>query len=280
LNVPPSTAQGMQTPQRGGRRPSRRKGGGLLYAGDTGCACRPSTTPTTTTSATSSTRPPTRSFAACGRPTTGGLLCSPSRGPPPQHLLVCYLPSQYRSAVAISSFAIPPCGCSPSPQPSQLRCTNTRWNTRIAYPIRIGYGYASDTRWIRIRGVSDFYYFRKKTHTRADTYPNHGHGALGLLDTAHPNKHRISYRPSLDVGSTRIPARPPPARRDICSVGTSACRPPATGDEPLLASDEHPSLLAGAEDRPCSPVEFPRPCDVDPVLPVSKSPSPFSISSS
>jgi hypothetical protein len=144
------------------------------------------------------------------------------------------------------------------------------------YRIRIRVRYALDTYPRSIR----FLLFSKKTHTRADTYPNHGHGALGLLDTAHPNKHRISYRPSLDVGSTRIPARPPPARRDICSVGTSACRPPATGDEPLLASDEHPSLLAGAEDRPCSPVEFPRPCDVDPALPVSKSPSPFSISSS
>jgi hypothetical protein len=165
--------------------------------------------------------------------------------------------------------------CSP-----MLRCTDTWWNTRIAYPIRIRYGYASDTRWIRIRGVSDFYYFRKKTDTRADTYPNHGHGASALLDTAQPNKHRISCRPSLDAGSPRIPARPPPARRAICSAGTSACRPPTTGDEPPLASDEHPSLLAGAEDRPCSPVEFPRPCDVDPALPVSKSPSPFSISSS
>jgi len=37
-----------------------------------------------------------------------------------------------------------------------LRYTDTSEYDRIAYPIRIGHGYVSDTPPIRIRGVSEF----------------------------------------------------------------------------------------------------------------------------
>jgi hypothetical protein len=134
---PPSTAQGMQTPQRGRHRPSLRKGGGLLCAGDTGCACRPGTTPMTTTSATSSTRPPTRSFVACGRPTTGGLLSSPLRGPPPQHLHPPPFPQIHIRSSPVVTFDLI-CStfnksCSLSCAPMRDFLTGNRHRKRIAW---------------------------------------------------------------------------------------------------------------------------------------------------
>ena len=64
-----------------------------------------------------------------------------------------------------------------------------------AYRIRIGYGYVSDTRRIRIRGVSDFFYFRE---IRIRVLIR-----IGLVDTAYqlswirpsPTRSRISPSP-------------------------------------------------------------------------------------
>ena len=52
----------------------------------------------------------------------------------------------------------------------ELCNTDTPVYQRIAYPIRIGYGYVSDTPWIRILGVSDFLLFSEILDTWADTY--------------------------------------------------------------------------------------------------------------
>jgi hypothetical protein len=140
----------------------------------------------------------------------------------------------------------------------------------------------------RIRYALDMYarsirflLFLRNSDTWADTYRIGEHGVYGPAQqgntayqriAGHPSRGSASHRTAFPHASRRTPRHPP--------FGTSARRPPATGDEPPLTGDEHPSLLAGAEDRPCSPVEFLRPCDVDPAPLVGKSPSPFSISSS
>ena len=126
----------------------------------------------------------------------------------------------------------------------------------------------SDTRRIRIRGVSYFFYFREiriRVLIRID-----------LVDTAYqlswirPSPTRSHpRRPSRDAGSPPHSRTPAPRRIPRGDAATSARRSPATGDEPPLAGDEHQALLAGDEQRPCSPVDFPRPCDVDPAPPVS-----------
>ena len=54
--------------------------------------------------------------------------------------------------------------------------TDTSRKARIAYPIRIGHGYVSDTPRIRILRVSDFVLFLLKSDTPTDTYPSSGYG--------------------------------------------------------------------------------------------------------
>ena len=54
--------------------------------------------------------------------------------------------------------------------------TDTSLKPRITYPIRIGYGYVSDTLWIRILGVSDFLLFSQMLDTPSDTYLAYRYG--------------------------------------------------------------------------------------------------------
>jgi hypothetical protein len=148
------------------------------------------------------------------------------------------------------------------------------------------YGYASDTRWIRIQGVSNFYYFRKKLIRKLIR--------IQIMDTTYQpywirhSPTNIAYPVTL-ASMLALPAsphapRPPrhPHRRNVHPPPTGHWRRASASQRRALVPARRrrgPSLLAGAEDRPCSPVEFPRPCNMDPALPVSKSPSPFSISS-
>ena len=139
---------------------------------------------------------------------------------------------------------------------------DTSLGPRIAYRIRIRYGYASDTPPIRVRRVS--FFFSRILDTWSDT------GLIRILitDTAQPNKSTLSCprRPSrlasrFPHASRRNPApRPHPA---------ASCAP-AAGDwlrasASSLAVDEPPSRLAGCQRRVSAPATCPCPLAPHPV---------------
>jgi hypothetical protein len=143
---------------------------------------------------------------------------------------------------------------------SMLRYMDTSLGPRIAYRIRIRYGYASDTPPIRVRRVSVFFFFHE--------YWIRGLIRILITDTAQPNKSTLSCprRPSrlasrFPHASRRNPApRPHPA---------ASCAP-AAGDwlrasASSLAVDEPPSRLAGCQRRVSAPATCPCPLTQHPV---------------
>jgi hypothetical protein len=135
------------------------------------------------------------------------------------------------------------------------------WIRQSTGVSRIGYVSDTDTRSIRHGYISAeyriFINFAKIRYAGLIRI-NVGDTRISLTGYGPAQLHRISRRPMPVAAShfSRIaphPAIPPPARRDS-SPASAACRPPATGDDPPIAGDKHPSLPAGDELRPCSPL--------------------------
>jgi hypothetical protein len=117
-----------------------------------------------------------------------------------------------------------------------------RYLLEVAYPIGVGY----------VSGVSNFYYFCEIRIC--------GPIRIHLVDIC------------TDTGTLIVVciAPHPVARTHARSdPATSARLPPPAGHR--RRAPVPGSLLAGDEHRPCSPMEFPRPCNVDPAPPVSSS---------
>ena len=147
----------------------------------------------------------------------------------------------------------------------ELRNTDTAVWQRIAYPIRIGYEYVSDTPWIRILGVSGFLLFLQILDTWAGYVSE-------WRDTAQPTTHSLIC-PVPDAPSPRrtphlclvTPARLNPARQPATSLRlrspATSLRPcsPAANDADPGSSHADPSSSELADSRSPASRRPPRP---------------------